>query len=172
MYFGRPYEVGSADFSVQEAPVAPGSGQQVVIPETPLPPRLSGVSMSNSRFRVARSRVHSARRTPVGAKFRFAVSTPATVTIAITRLLPGVLRGRNCEPSQTAAVSVHARRCNRSVTVGSLVLPRAAVGSGVISFSGVVGHRQLAPGSYSAAVAANNANGHSGLVAMRFSIVP
>jgi hypothetical protein len=175
MYFGRPYEVGSADFSVQEAPAAPVSNQQVVIPaapEAPMPPTLSGVSMSNSRFRVARGRAHNARRAPVGTKFRFAVSTPATVTIAITRLLPGVLRGRSCEPRRAAAVAVHARQCNRSVAVGSIVLPRAVGGGGVIPFSGVVGHGELAAGSYSAAVTANNANGRSGLVTLWFSVVP
>jgi hypothetical protein len=175
MYFGRPYEVGSTDFSVKEAPAAPASNQQVVIPaapEAPPPPTLSGVSMSNSRFRVARGRAHSARRAPVGTKFRFAVSTPATVTITITRLRPGVLRGRSCEPLRAAAVPVHARRCNRSVAVGSMVLPRAVGGSGVIPFSGVVGHRELPPGSYSAGVTAKNANGRSGLVTLRFSVVP
>jgi hypothetical protein len=172
-YFGRPYEVSSADFSVQAAPAAV-SNQQVVIPapEAPPLPTLSGVSMSNSRFRVAGSRAHSARRTPVGTKFRFAVSTPATVTIAITRLLPGVLRGRGCEPLRAAAVAVHVRRCNRRVAVGSIVLPRPVGGSGVIPFSGVVGHSKLAAGSYSAAVTAKNANGRSGLVTLRFSVVP
>ncbi len=170
MYFGRPYEVGSADFSVQAAPAAPVSNQQVA-PEAPPPPTLSGVSMSNSRFRVARSRAHSARRTPVGTKFRFTVSTPATVTIAITRLLPGVLRGRSCEPLRAAVVAVHVRRCNRSVAVDSIVLPRAVGGSGVIPFSGVVGHRRLAAGPYSAAVTASNASGRTGLVTMRFSVV-
>jgi hypothetical protein len=172
MYFARPYEVGSADFFVQEAP-ASLSNQQVVIPaasEAPPSPKLGHVSISNSRFRVARAGVHSTRRTPVGTKFRFAVSTPATVTIAISRLLPGVVLGRRCAPLLAAAVSVHARRCNGSVAVGSIILSRAFRGGTVIPFSGVVGHRKLAAGSYSAAVTATNANGRSGLVTLRFSV--
>jgi hypothetical protein len=172
MYFRRPYEIGSADFSVQEAPAAPVSDKQVIIPAPPKvsPPSLSGVGMSNDRFRVA-GRAYSTRRTPVGTKFRFAVSAPATVTIAITRLLPGVLRGRSCEVLRGAHVAVRARRCNRGVAVGSIVRRRAA-GDGVIQFSGVLGHGELVAGLYSAVVTARTDTGRSAPVELRFSVAP
>ncbi len=90
MYYGRPYEVGSADFSVQEVPVEPVSAQQAfTAPTFPAPPPgLSGVSMSHSHFRVAPGRAHPTKR-EVGTMFRFGLSEAATVTIGITRLLPG-----------------------------------------------------------------------------------
>ncbi len=172
MYFGRPYEVGSVDFSVQEPPAA-APGQRVTGPTAPeAPPTLSGVSMSNRRFRVAPGRTHGVRRAPVGTTFRFAVSAPATVTIAIARLLPGVLRGGVCAPLRAAAVTAHARRCNRSVAVGSIVRALAAGGEGLSPFSGVVGHSELAAGSYSAEVTAHNADGRSGSASLRFSVTP
>jgi hypothetical protein len=167
MFFGRPYEVASADFAVQEALAKPVSEPQAY---NPPPPTLSGVRMVNSRFRAARSRALLVRPAPAGTTFRFAVSESATITVAITRLLLGVVRGHGCVPLRSAALTAHARRCDRAVAVGSIVHPGAVAGPGSIRFSGVVGHGRLVPGSYSAALTAHNANGNSGSVTLRFSV--
>jgi hypothetical protein len=171
MHFGRPYEVGSADFSVQETSVEPASAQQaftVPAPEVPPPPKLSGVRTSNSHFRMVRGRARAIKHTAVGTTFRFSLSETATVTIGITRLLPD---GRICEPLRAAAVGTPARRCDRSVAVGSIVRQLTA-GGDAIPFSGVIGHRELVAGSYSATVTAHNANGRSRSVTLRFSVAP
>jgi hypothetical protein len=174
MDFWRPYEVGSTDFLVEEEPVRPAPAQQVAIPvaaQAP-PPALHDVSVTNSRFRVAASRAHHASRAPLGTTFRFAVSEPASVTIAIARLLPGVSRRGHCAPLGARAVATPKRRCDRSVAVGSIVRSSVAAGSDAIPFSGVIGHRKLAAGSYTAAVSAHNADGLARSVNLRFNIVP
>ena len=78
MYYGRPYEVGSADFSVQEVPVEPASAQQAfTAPTFPAPPPgLSGVSMSHSHFRVAAgmSTPHQANGRSRSVTLRFSIA--------------------------------------------------------------------------------------------------
>jgi hypothetical protein len=170
MNFWRPYEVGSYDLSVEEAQVAPAQNAQIVIPAS-LPPALSAVSMSNSRFRVASGRAHAAGHAPIGTTFRFAVSASATVTITIKRLLPGVMRGHSCVPSATAGPA-DTRRCTRSVSVGSIARSLALAGDHSIPFRGVVGHGKLLAGSYVASITANNDNGRSEPVSMPFTIAP
>ena len=44
-------------------------------------------------------------------------------------------------------------------------------GSDAIPFMGVIGHRKLAAGSYTATVSAHNAHGRSGSVSLRFNIL-
>jgi hypothetical protein len=170
MYFGRPYEVSSADFSVKETPVASAPAQQVapVVPEILPAPSLSKVSLSNSHFRVARGRARATRRVATGTTFHFDLSETATVTIAITRLLTG---RPSCEPPPAAAIKAHARRCDRSIAAGS-ILRQLTAGGAAIPFNGLIGHHELAAGSYDATINAHNANGNSGSVTLRFSIAP
>jgi hypothetical protein len=126
--------------------------------------------MTNNRFRIARSAARSARRAPPGTTFRFALSAPATVTIAITHLMPGLMPGHTCTNLPPAAVRSRARRCTRSIAAGSIVRPRVNAGTGAVPFSGVVHHRKLAAGSYAAALTAANNNGRSGSVRLQFSV--
>jgi hypothetical protein len=175
MFFGRPYEVGSTNFSIEAAAATPASqrGGTSIEPNVRRSPALSGVAMSNSRFRVAPGRAHGATHAPIGTVFRFSLSAPATVTVALTRLLSGVLRGRLCAPPPVvAAGAVHARRCNRREVVGSIVRPQTAEGEDVVPFGGVIGHHKLAAGSYSAVLTASNTTGRSGSVSLRFSVAP
>ncbi len=168
MFFWRPYEVGSTDFVVQEESVKPAPVEPPAIiarvPTLPPPPTLSGASITNSHFPVAR---HTLARTA----FRFSVSEPATITLTITQMLPGVvMSGHGCVPPRSAAGTVHARRCDRGVVVGSIVHSMAAAGSGSIRCGGLRGHDRLAPGSYVATLTAHNANGNSGPVMMQFRV--
>jgi hypothetical protein len=169
MYSWRPYEVGGADFSLQELPPSPEQGPPAV-PQPPQLPTLSSVRMTNTRFRVATGVARSARRAPPGTTFRFAVSASATVTIAIARLLPGLMREGICTNLPSTAVPGRARRCTRSIAVGSIVRPRVSAGMGAVPFTGVVGQRKLAAGSYAAALAAANSSGRSGSVRLQFNV--
>jgi hypothetical protein len=173
MFFWRPYEVGVTDFVIQEEPVKPAPVEPPAFiapsPAGPPSPMLSGATIAHSSFRVARPRPHLASHTPVGTAFRFALSEPSTITITITRVLPGMMSGHRCVPP-SAVAATHARRCDHGVLVGSIVRSVAATGSASIRFSGLLGHGGLAPGAYVATLAAHNANGDSGPVTLKFSV--
>jgi hypothetical protein len=173
MYYRRPYEVGRAAFSVVETQSTDDSAQDLVAPAAARPPVLSAVAMSNRHFRVASDGAHraqSAGNVPLGTKFRFAVSAPATVTIAISRLLPGVRQGRGCIRLRAGVEGSHERRCAYSTEIGSVLRPLPLGGTGAISFKGIVNHRRLPAGTYSATVTAGNPNGRSNAVELRFSV--
>jgi hypothetical protein len=172
MYFGRPYEVGSVDFSTQEALVKLAAGQPAGAPAPTPAPTLSDVGVTNSRFRAASSRANLARRAPRGTAFRFAVSEPSIVTIAIDRVLPGAVRGHACVLVTAARRKEHPERCNRIIAVGSITHRQPTAGAGAVSFSGLLGKRKLATGFYVGSVSAHNASGRSGSVAVRFSVAP
>ena len=169
MYLKRPYEVGSIDFSVQppalEAP-RPANQPRAEAPR----PALSGVGISNRLFRVGVGGSRRTARVPTGTTVRFSLSQPATVTIAIARLLPGVAHGRDCEPTRAGGVPARARRCTRSVAVDPSVVVQEAAGHDAIPFSGVLGRTRLVAGYYRALVTADNANGRSAPVQLRFDV--
>jgi hypothetical protein len=169
-FYSRPYEVGRADFSVAKTQSVDDSEQELVLPTVARPPVLSAVAMSNRRFRAASGRAHSASSVPLGTKFRFAVSAPATVTIAISRLLPGVRQGRRCTPLGAGVETSTERRCARGVEIGSMIRPLPVGGKGAILFKGIVNHSRLVAGAYSATITANNPNGRSRSVNLRFSV--
>lgn len=145
MYFSRPYEVGRADF-ISDMPPASAFTEQVVIPAAERPPTLSGVTINHRRFHAARGAAGGSGGAPRGTKFRFSLSSRATVTIVISRGLPGKLH-----------------------RVGSIVR-RAGQGSNAVAFDGFVARRKLAPGTYTAAITARNSVGRSNSVVLRFSV--
>ncbi len=111
----------------------PGPGQT---PDTQAPV-ISGLAVSNARFRVgAAATPLAARRAPVGTTFRYTLSEPAAVSVAIQRS-----RGR------------------RWVKAATL---RRAGGPGAnrLRFSGRIGRRKLAPGRYRAVFTATDAGGN------------
>jgi hypothetical protein len=175
MSFWRPYEVGSTDFVVQEESLAPPSVEpQAVtarVSAVPPPPTLSGASIIGSRFSVAGHETRLHGHPPLVTAVRFTVSEPSTITVTITRVLPGLVRhGHGCVPPRSTAETVHARRCDRAVTVASSVHSVAAAGYGSIRLGGLPGHDGLPPGSYLATLTAHNANGESGPVMLRFRV--
>jgi hypothetical protein len=169
MFYWRPYEVGRADFAVANTQAVDYTEQDPA-PTAARPPVLSAVAMSNTRFRVASGGAHSASGVPLGTKFRFAVSAPATMTIAISRLLPGVRQGRRCTRRETGGETSNERRCVRSFGIGSIVRRLPVGGRAAIVFQGIVNKRRLVPGAYSATVTANNRHGRSSSVGLRFSV--
>jgi hypothetical protein len=173
MYYGRPYEVGRGDFSVAETQSMDDSAQELIMPTVARPPVLSAVAMSNRRFRVTPNGARgaqSAGNVPLGTKFHFAVSAPATVAIAISRLLPGVRQGRNCVRLRAGVEVSPQRRCTRRTEIGSVLRPLPLGGTGEIAFKGTVNHRRLLAGTYSATVTASNPSGRSNAVDLRFGV--
>lgn len=165
MYSGRPYEVGSLNFSVQEAPVTRFAAQRTSKPEALPAPRLDWVKMSNRRFRVASGRAHASKDAPMGTIFRFGLSETATVRIEITRLTPG---RRVCDSPRTPA-RIRSPGCDHAVAAGSIVRHLGA-GGDAIPFDGFIGHRRLRSGSYRAIFTAHNGNGDSRSVTLQFNV--
>ncbi len=113
--------------------------------------------MRNARFRVARQPTaivaNTRRRPPRGSAFLYSLTAPGTVRIVIKRREAGRLVGGRCvKPSRA---SRRRRRCSRLVAVGALTR-RASPGRNETRFSGRLGRRALAPGSYLAHISATN----------------
>ena len=118
-------------------PGAPGPGPGPGQAADTQAPIISGLAVSNARFRVgAAATPLAARRAPVGTSFRYTLSEPATVTVAIQRS-----RGRRWVKAAT--------------------LQRAAGWARTGSASAAaVGRRKLAPGRYRAVFTATDAGGN------------
>lgn len=127
---------------------------------TRLAPRLSRVSLTHKRFRVARATTSRRRRgvrAPVGTTFRFTLNTTATVRISMVRLGTGRRGGRRCLPATPAL-----RRkppCVRRIAVGAFTRRDLAAGARTAPFSGRIERRALAPGHYRATLTAQDREG-------------
>jgi hypothetical protein len=136
----------------------------------PPPPSITSASLSHARFRVGRKPTAlSAARTPFGTEFRFMLSSAAKLQIKITRSVAGVRRGRSCVAPRAGLR--HGRRCTRTITLGVLTRAARAKGAGAVAFSGRLGSRALAPGSYRAVLVASNIGGRSTPRTLRFTVL-
>jgi hypothetical protein len=124
-------------------------------------PRLSNVRVAPRRFAVrhAGERGRGAWRKG-GTRFTYTLSEPATVKIAIER----ILRGRHATRSERSRCVArsrarrHTRSCRRYRWVTSLRSAEGA-GRGSATFSGIVHGRALAAGRYRARITATDAAG-------------
>ncbi len=136
------------------------------------PPTIALASLTNKRFKVSRQNTAvSARAAPRGTSFRFTLSTPAKVEIAIARMQPGLRRGHACVAPTAKLRRGRARLCKRSLAIGTLTRSSEPGGADSIPFSGRIGHRPLQPGTYSARLGASNADGRSAPVTLSFIVV-
>jgi hypothetical protein len=128
-------------------------------------PTLSHVALTHRRFRVGRSRTAvSARRhrAPVGTTFRFALDRAASVRIAFARKAGGLRgRGGRCVKPSRRLRRAGARRCIRSIAIRPALTRSLPAGANSVPFSGRIGRRALAPGSYVATLTAT-ADGRAG----------
>ena len=132
--------------------------------------RVLSFGLSKRRFRIGRKATAltgaaKRRRRANGTAFRFALSGPATATIAISRTVAGTKRrdGKCGRPKRSG------KRCKRSVTVGTLT---RSAGATSVPFSGRLGRRALSPGSYKATLAATGTDGsRSDAKTVRFRVV-
>lgn len=143
-------------------------------------PMLAKVGMTNRRVRVARQATaiaagqdvpKRARKAPLGTRFRFTLSAPAKLQIAIRRRASGLRSGRRCVAPTATLKRRHAKRCTRTLTVGTLTRARALPGARTLAFSGRLGRRALAPRRYTAVLTASNGAGRSNPVSLAFAIV-
>ena len=135
-------------------------------------PTFNSASISNKRFRVGKKNTAiSARKAPIGTSFRFTLSAAAKVQITITRSASGLRRGHSCVAPTTSLRRAHAKRCTRTLKVGTLTRASEPKGADRIAFSGRIGARALRPGSYKAVLNASNAGGRSTPVTLSFIIV-
>jgi hypothetical protein len=134
-------------------------------------PTISGAQLTHTRFRVAAQATAISAKSPLGTTFRFTISTPAKLEIAITRSAPGLRRGLNCVAPTAKLRRKHAKRCKRTLLVGTLTRSNEPQGTDSVSFSGRIGQRALRPGAYQAVLTASNATGRSKPAALAFVVV-
>ena len=128
-------------------------------PATATAPKLTRVSLTNKRFRVARQRTTlAARKAPLGTSFRFTLSAAAKLTIAIKQVRH--LRRPACSaPTDAKPARSHPKQCTRTINLGELTRASLPTGSDKVGFSGRIGSRALKPGTWVCLI-----NGGSGLV--------
>ena len=126
-------------------------------------PAISGLALSNARFRAAGSgpSVTIARRraAPVGTRVSYRDSAAATATLVVQRPAAGRASGGRCVRPTRA--NRRRRRCSRWVTVGRFTHVDVA-GVNKLTFSGRVSGRKLAPGRYRLSVSARIGGGRAG----------
>ena len=122
-------------------------------------PVVSGAGMTRKRFRAGRR----------GSTFRFRLSEPARVTIAIARTTSGRRVGRRCvtrKPSNRTR-----SRCTRAAAIGRLTHTGPS-GVNRVALTGRLGKVRLKPGTYRAAITATDPAGNrSRAVRLRFTVL-
>jgi PKD domain len=139
--------------------VAVGSPAMNVIPCACNPFRvllLYGAYLTNKRFRVAGQATAISADAPLGTRFGFTLSAPARLRITITRTAPGLRYHRGCVAPTATLTDNHAKRCTRTLTLGTLTRSNEHSGTDSIFFSGRIGHRALSPHAYKALIEARN----------------
>ncbi len=141
--------------------------------------QLSGVSLTNRRFKVGAGRTPliatgargaPKRKTPTGTTFRFTLNTSATVRIAILQRVTGRKVGKQC--LKTTPKRKRLKPCKRFAEIGKLERTGVAAGARSVGFSGRLGTRKLPAGSYQARLIASTSGGSSAPVTVAFTIVP
>jgi hypothetical protein len=139
---------------------------------TKTPPVLTGVGLTNRRFRIGRrATAVAARKMPLGTSFHFTLSASAKLQITISRSTSGLRKGYSCVALTAKLKRAHAKRCTRTLTVGTLTRTSEPKGADSLPFSGRIGHRALSPGTYTAVLSAADAGGRSKPVTLTFVIV-
>lgn len=140
-------------------PPPPGAGSDTTAPV------ISSASLARRRFRVGAS------STPLvaaaaGTTVRLSLSEASKLAITVERLTKGRRKGSRCSPRATTG-----RRCTIAKRSGVLTRSLAA-GAGKVAFSGRLGRRKLAVGSYRMTLVATDAAGNrSAKKSLSFSIV-
>src|SRR5262249_28521555 len=105
--------------SLPAASVSAAAQQPLAI--APQPPVISGASLTNRRFRVAKqATASSAAKVPLGTRFHFTLSAAAKLQITITRSAGGLRRGHGCVAQSAKLRRAHAKPCRRTLTLGTL----------------------------------------------------
>lgn len=124
--------------------------------------RISRVSISPKRFASKRS---GGRKPgpPVGATLRWTLTSDATVTVAIDRLVAGRRSGKRCVAARRTG-----KRCTLTRRVGKLTQP-AKAGAGSLRLTGKLAGKPLPPGSYRATL---TPSGGGKPAVVSFTVIP
>ena len=134
----------------------PGPGPGGGAPDATAPV-ISGVRVTNKRFRVGASRTAlSARRAKRGTAFVFTLSESARTTIAIAQRLPGRKKGKKCVKPRKGLK----KRCTRFVAKVALTRTKAVQGVNRVAYTGRTRKGALKPGRYRATLRATDAAGN------------
>ena len=147
-------------------------------PPPPAPPPVTAPSITSfrvtpSRFRAKPAAATLARKaktkTPSGSTFAIGLDKAASVKITIARKTAGIRVGKSCiAPSKKHR---HAKRCTRTLTIGSLTTQRPA-GTTTLAFAGRFAGRPLSAHAYTASAIATGPTGlKSATKTARFTIV-
>jgi hypothetical protein len=126
------------------------------------PLRLSDLALAPSAFRAARSGA-SLGASATGTRLSYRLSAAATTRFAVLELVPGRQvpgrggQGTYCRPARLPVPVV--ARCSRYVSLSPGFSHRDRSGPVVLRFSGRLGDRALAPGSYRLTATATDAQG-------------
>ncbi len=127
-------------------------------------PGVSGYALTNSTFAVGGATtplfgVAAAKKHKQGTTFRYTLSEAGSVKIVITQRRPGRRKNKKCV--RPTSQLVKAKKCTRVITLGTLTRV-SHLGTNTAAFSGRIGTKTLAPGSYQATLtatdSANNAS--------------
>jgi len=140
-------------------PGQPGDAGGAGLSPDLIPPVVSGLTVTNRRFAVGSRPTAISAASRKGTSFRFSLSEPATVTIAIQRLLPGRKVGTKCRKPTRALRN--RKRCTRAQTKGTLTRRNLPAGQASVGFTGRIATRRLSPGRYRAVVVARDAAGNA-----------
>jgi hypothetical protein len=119
-----------------------------------LPPSISSVSQSASRWRDANKSVQIARasKPPLGTTFSFTLNEPAAVTLTFSQSGSGRKVGRKCVAQN--AHNKHKARCKRKVVAGTVTLAGHQGIDKVRFFGKLSSGKKLKPGRYMVVVTA------------------
>lgn len=132
-------------------------------------PVLSGLTMTNRRFKVGRGSTAISAATRIGTTFRFSVTEAGTASLVIARIDAGRRKGRSCV--KPTAKLRKAAKCTRYVTVGTLKR-KVAAGVNRVAFTGRIGTKPLKAARYRLAVTSVDAAGNrSGASRTTFTVV-
>ena len=157
---GKPTRSGTAVLTVPAPAAPPPAAADTVAPV------LRSASLSRRRFRVGSKSTPLVAATPAGTVLRVDPSEAVKLTATVERLQKGRRKGSRC-----SARAKTGRRCTIVKRAGALTRTLPG-GSASIPFSGRLGSRKLAPGSYRLRLVATDAAGNrSAARALPFAIV-
>lgn len=151
----------------------------ITAPEThplvlaPAPPKITGARLSHSRFRVSKhpTAISAATSVPQGTSFQFTLNEAAKLQIVFQHATGGLRSGARCVAPTAKLRRKHARRCTRTLTVGTLIRAHEGAGPDSLAFSGRIGSKALSPGAYRALFSASAGGLTSTPVALSLTIV-
>ena len=170
---GPAVDIGAYEFHAPAPPAPAAQPQPQPQPDRPagepepvgpvvdnLAPTLSGLGLTNKRFKVGKAATATAARAKTGTTFVYSLSDAATVTIAIQKRTTGRRRAKRC--GKATRRNRRAKKCVRFVAVRNGTLTRAGLlGPNALPFSGRIGAKALKPGKYRAVFSARDGAGNA-----------